>query len=184
MSTAKENYEKTIKSKLKEQFKYANNMRVAKLEKIVLNRGLGEANTNSKAIEITFDQFKLITGQKPVLTKAKKSISNFKLREEQVIGCKVTLRGEKMYDFLTKLVNIALPKIRDFRGLPTGSFDGRGNYTLGIKEDIIFAEVNYDKIDRIRGMDISFITSTDNDKEAFELLKLFGMPFREHNKGT
>ncbi|MFC1617379.1 50S ribosomal protein L5 [Candidatus Margulisiibacteriota bacterium] len=179
MLNIKELYQKTIVNELKKEFKYKNIMEVPKLEKVVLSRGLGEATNNSKAIEISVDVFKAITGQKVIATKSKKAISNFKLRENQVIGCKVTLRNKKMYDFLTKFINLALPKIRDFQGVSAKSFDGRGNYTLGIKEEIIFPEVNFDKLDRIRGMNITFITTAKTDKEAYHFLKLLGLPFKE-----
>lgn len=181
MSTLKEKYIKEIKEELQKKFGYKNPLEVPKLEKIILHRGLGEAVGNSKLVEITREQFQTITGTKPLLTKAKESISNFKLREGQVIGCKATLRNDKMYDFFTKLINIVLPKIRDFRGVPSRSFDGRGNYTMGLKEDIIFPEVNYDKLDKIRGMDITFVTSAKTNEEAYELLALFGMPFQKRS---
>jgi len=179
MSDLKEKYNKTIKAKLKETFKYENVMEIPKIEKIVINRGMGESVTNSKVVDYSVDQLLMISGQKPVVTKAKKSISNFKLRQGVPVGCKVTLRADKMYDFLTKFINVSLPKIRDFRGLPTNCFDGRGNYTLGIKEDTIFPEVRLDNVDRVRGYDITIVTSAKTDKEAFELLKLVGMPFRK-----
>jgi large subunit ribosomal protein L5 len=174
----KKEYKEKISKELKEKHKLGA-MRVPALEKIVINRGLGEAVTNAKIVDYTADQMQALTGQKPVLTKAKKSISNFKIRDGQVIGCKVTLRDDKMYDFLTKLLRIALPKIRDFRGVPKNSFDGRGNYTLGIKDDTVFPEVVFDKVDRVRGFDITFVTTTDNDKEAYDLLDMLGMPFRK-----
>ena len=154
-------------------------MQIPKIEKIVINRGLGEAATNTKVIESTLDLLLKISGQKPMPTKAKKSISNFKIREGQIIGAKVTLRNEKMYDFYTKLLNVVFPRIRDFRGLPKNSFDGRGNYTFGIKEDTIFPEVTYD-LDKSRGMDITIVTSTSDDKVAYDLLEKFGMPFRKN----
>jgi large subunit ribosomal protein L5 len=176
----KKKYDEEVKSGLLKKFDYLSVMSIPKIEKIVINRGLGEAVSNSKVVELTVDQFIRISGQKPVTTKAKKSISNFKVREGQVIGCKVTLRGKKMYDFITKLINISIPKIRDFRGLPKNSFDGRGNYTLGLKEDGIFPEILIDNIDRPRGFDISIVTNTDNDKESFALLELLGFPFRKN----
>jgi len=176
MSTAKKDYEK-IKASQKKNYK--NDMQIPKIEKIVINRGLGEAISNTKAIETSLDVLLAITGQKPVATRAKKSVSNFKIRENQIIGAKVTLRSKKMYDFLTKLLKVVLPKIRDFRGLPRNSFDGRGNYTFGIKEDSIFPEVNFD-LDKARGMDITIVTSTESDKEAYVLLEAFGMPFRKN----
>jgi large subunit ribosomal protein L5 len=179
MSTLKKRYDQHVKKQMMEKYSYGNVMEVPKLLKIVLNRGMGEATTNSKAVEASMEQLLAISGQKPIATKAKKSISNFKLRENQIIGCKVTLRSDKMFDFLTKLINIALPKIRDFRGVPLNSFDGKGNYTLGIKEDSIFPEVHLEKLDRVRGYDITFVTSAKNDKEAFDLLKFMGLPFRK-----
>ncbi|MBT5856407.1 50S ribosomal protein L5 [bacterium] len=177
MSSLKKQYKDEVRKTLKDKYKYANEMQVPKIEKIILHRGLGEAITNSKVIDITLDQFVNITGQKPLVTKSKKSISNFKLREGQPIGCKVTLRSDKMFDFLTKLINIVLPKIRDFRGVSTKGFDKQGNYTLGLKEDIIFPEVDYDKLDRSRGMDITIVTSSNTKEETFDLLQLLGMPF-------
>ncbi len=176
----KTKYQDDIVKALMEKYKYSSIMEVPKLEKIVINRGLGEAVGNSKLVEYTADQFKAITGQKPILTKAKKAISNFKIREDQIIGCKVTLRSKKMYDFLTKLLNVAIPKIRDFRGVSRTAFDGRGNYTLGLKEDIIFPEIKYDTIDRSRGFDITFVTTAKTNEEAYELLALLGMPFRKN----
>ena len=179
----KENLKKTYNSKIKkhlfDKYKYTNMLSVPVLEKIVINRGLSEVATNSKVVEITFNQMQSISGQKPILCRSKKAISNFKLRKDQVIGCKVTLRSNKMYDFITKFINIVLPKIKDFRGIPTNSFDGKGNYTLGIKEDSIFPEITGD-IDRIRGFDITFVTSKNTtDDECYELLSQFGMPFRK-----
>ncbi|MBI60181.1 50S ribosomal protein L5 [bacterium] len=180
MSNLKQKYNEEIKSKLQDKFDFKNIHQIPKLEKIVINRGLGEVVVNNKALNITVEQFISITGQKPVLRKAKDAISNFKIRKDQVIGCKVTLRSTRMYDFLNKLINIVLPKIRDFRGIPVNSFDGRGNYTLGIKEDSIFPEVTGD-IDKLRGFDISFVTSSGTtDVEARELLTLLGMPFRKN----
>jgi large subunit ribosomal protein L5 len=173
-------YKDEVIGKLLEKYKYGNKMSVPMLKKIVLNRGVGEAVNNSKSIQITMDQMWAITGQKPVVTLAKKSISNFKIREDQPIGCKVTLRSTIMYDFLTKLVNICMPKIRDFRGVPGKSFDGRGNYTFGLKEDIIFPEVVLDKIDQVRGFDITLVTSANTDEEAYDLLAFLGMPFRKN----
>lgn len=175
----KDTYNKKIKKHLFEKFEYNNILSIPKLEKIVINRGLSEVATNSKVVEITFNQMLAISGQKPVLCRSKKAISNFKLRKDQVIGCKVTLRSEKMYDFMTKFINIVLPKIKDFRGVPNNSFDGQGNYTLGIKEDSIFSEITGD-IDRIRGFDITFVTSRNTtDSECHELLLQLGMPFRK-----
>lgn len=175
----KKKYKDEIIAKLIEKHGYKNIMAVPKIEKIVINRGVGESTQNSKAIDFTVDVFTAITGQKPVITKSKKAISNFKLRENQPIGCKVTLRSKKMYDFLTKLLKVALPKIRDFRGVSRYAFDGRGNYTLGLKEDALFPEVNYDQIDRSRGFDITIVTSAHTNGEAFDLLELLGMPFRK-----
>lgn len=177
MATLKQKYKDEIRKALKDKFGYSNDMETPRLEKIVLHRGLGEATSNSKCVDLTLEQFQAITGSKPLATRSKKAISNFKLREGQVIGCKVTLRDEKMYDFLTKLINIVLPKIRDFRGVPNKGFDSDGNYNFGLKEDIIFPEVDFDKMDRARGMDITFVTSAHSKDEAYELLKLFGMPF-------
>lgn len=154
-------------------------MEVPKIEKIILNMGLGEAKENAKAIDNAMGDMAIIAGQKPIVTKAKKSIAAFKLRAGMPIGCKVTLRGEKMYSFASKLINIALPRVRDFRGVSAESFDGRGNYTLGVKEQLMFPEIQYDKIDKVRGMDIVFVTTAKTDEEARELLRLFGMPFRK-----
>lgn len=180
MTTLKDKYKNEISKDLMAKNGYDNVMKIPRLEKIVINRGLGEATSNSKVVEYAYEQLLYITGQKPVKCRAKKSVSNFKLREGQFIGCKVTLRSKKMYDFLSKLVNVVLPKIRDFRGIPKNSFDGRGNYTLGIKEDAIFPEFSADKIDRPRGFDITFVTSAATDKEAYDLLAAFGMPFRKN----
>jgi len=179
MSRLKQLYNDTIVPALTKEFGYTSIMAVPKLEKIVVNVGLGDALTDSKAIEATFEEIKSLTGQTPVITKAKKSISNFKLREGVNIGVKVTLRGEKMYYFLEKLIVIALPRVRDFRGVNPNSFDGRGNYTLGVKEQIIFPEINFDKIRKIKGMDIVVVTTASTDNEAKALLKGFGMPFRK-----
>jgi large subunit ribosomal protein L5 len=162
-----------------EKFSYKNKMEVPKIEKIVINMGLGEAKDNAKVIENALGDLTVIAAQKPVTTKAKKSIAAFKLRAGMPIGCKVTLRGEKMYSFASKLINIALPRVRDFRGVSADSFDGRGNYTLGVKEQIMFPEIRYDKIDKVRGMDIVFVTTAKTDEEARELLRLFGMPFKK-----
>jgi large subunit ribosomal protein L5 len=169
-------YEKEVKPELLKKFKYSNVNKIPKIQKIVINRGMGEATANSKVIEYSFEQMKQITGQKPLITKAKQSISNFKLRKGVSIGCKVTLRHKKMYDFLSKLVNINLPKIRDFRGVSSTGFDGAGNYTLGLREDTIFPEVH--DVEKARGFNISIVTSATTDDEAYELLKLMGMPFR------
>ncbi|WNJ16529.1 50S ribosomal protein L5 [Pontibacter sp. G13] len=175
-------YTEEIRPALKEQFNYATVMQLPKLEKIVLNRGVGDAVSDKKLIDAAVQEFTLISGQKPVVTYAKKSISNFKLREEMPIGCKVTLRGERMYEFLDRLINIALPRVRDFRGIPARGFDGRGNFTLGVKEQIIFPEINVDKINNISGMDITFVTSAKTDEEAKALLLAFGMPFQGMHK--
>lgn len=171
-------YEKEVVSKLIETFDYKNILEVPKLDKVILNIGLGEAIHNIKLLDSAKEELKLISGQTPVITRARKSIAAFKLREGMPIGCMVTLRRKKMYDFYEKLVNIALPRVRDFRGISGKAFDGRGNYTLGIKEQIIFPEVDYDKIDTIKGMNITVVTSAKNDQEGKELLKLLGMPFR------
>jgi large subunit ribosomal protein L5 len=161
-----------------EKFNYSSIMESPKISKIVINIGAGDAVANPKVLDDAVNELTLITGQKPLVTRAKKSIATFKLREGMPIGCKVTLRGDRMYDFFDKLVTIALPRVRDFRGVNPKGFDGRGNYTLGIKEQLIFPEINYDKVSKIRGMDIVFVTTANTDQEAFELLKLFGMPFR------
>jgi len=175
----KKEYKENIVPKLLVRYPSLNIMSVPKISKIVINRGLGQEGSKSKILETSIKQFMYITGQKPLRTTAKKSISNFKLREGQVIGCKVTLRGRRMYDFLTKLINISIPKIRDFRGIPRNSFDGSGNYTLGIKEDVIFPEIQIGNLDKYYGFDISFVTNTDSDAQAFSLLELLGMPFRK-----
>jgi len=161
------------------KFGYKNVMQVPRLEKIVINMGVGEARDNAKVLESAVKDLTEIAGQKPVITKAKKSVANFKLREGMSIGCKVTLRGERMYEFADRLINLALPRVRDFRGVSADSFDGRGNYALGIKEQIIFPEIEYDKVDKVRGMDVIFVTTAKTDEEARELLRLFGMPFRK-----
>jgi large subunit ribosomal protein L5 len=161
------------------KFAYKNIMEVPKIEKIVINMGLGEAKENTKALDGAVSDMTIIAGQKPIITKAKKSIAAFKLRAGMPIGCKVTLRGEKMYSFANRLINLALPRVRDFRGVSAESFDGRGNYTLGVKEQLMFPEIQYDKIDKIRGMDIVFVTTAKTDEEARELLRLFGMPFKK-----
>jgi large subunit ribosomal protein L5 len=171
-------YENEVRSALVRRFKYKNVMQVPKLDKIVVNVGLGEAIQNIKALDAAANDIALITGQKPVITKAKKSIASFKLREGMSIGCMVTLRRERMYEFFHKLVHIVLPRVRDFKGVSPKSFDGRGNYTLGLKEQIIFPEIDYDKVDKVRGMNITIATSAKTDEEGFELLKLMGMPFR------
>ena len=176
-SRMKENYKNNIVPALIKKFNYQNPMEVPKLDKIVINMGVGEAKENPKALESAVADLEQITGQKAVLTKAKNSIANFKIREGMNIGCKVTLRGEKMYEFLDRLVNLALPRVRDFRGINPNSFDGRGNYALGIKEQFIFPEIEFDKVDKVRGMDIIFVTTAKTDEEARELLTLFNMPF-------
>jgi large subunit ribosomal protein L5 len=173
----KEKYNQEVSKALMEKFGYKNVMQLPKLEKIVLNMGLGEAIANSKAMDNAVEDMTIIVGQKPVVTRAKKSIAGFKLREGMPIGVKVTLRGERMYEFLDRLISIALPRMRDFRGINPKSFDGRGNYTMGVKEQLIFPEIEYDKVDKIRGMDITVVTSAPTDEEAFELLKQLGMPF-------
>ena len=177
MLRLKEKYDNEIAPALKEQFQYKNVMEIPKLEKIVINMGLGEVKENPKAIESAVSDLTMITGQKPIVTKAKKSVAAFKVREGMNIGCKVTLRGVKMYAFADKLINITLPRIRDFHGIPGNSFDGRGNYALGIKEQIIFPEIEYDKIDKVRGMDIIFVTTAKTDEQPKALLKMMGMPF-------
>jgi large subunit ribosomal protein L5 len=177
MARLRKHYDTVVKPALQQEFNYANPMQVPKLEKIVINMGVGEAAQDSKKIESALAELTLIAGQKPVSTKAKKSIAQFKLREGQVVGCKVTLRAERMYEFLDRLINIALPRVRDFRGVPGKSFDGRGNYSLGLKEQIVFPEINYDKVETIRGMDIIFVTTAKSNEEAKALLKGFDMPF-------
>jgi large subunit ribosomal protein L5 len=178
MSQLKEFYEKEAVPKLVKTFNYKNIMQVPRLKKVVLNMGLGEAIQNIKLLDSAAEELQIIAGQHPVITRAKKSIAAFKLREGMPIGCMVTLRRNRMYDFFYKLVNVALPRVRDFRGISGKAFDGRGNYSLGIKEQIIFPEIDYDKIDRIKGLNISVVTSAQNDEEGKELLRLLGMPFR------
>ncbi|MBQ2980524.1 MAG: 50S ribosomal protein L5 [Lachnospiraceae bacterium] len=179
MSRLRETYKNEIVDAMTKKFGYANVMQVPKLDKIVINMGVGEAKDNAKVLDAAVKDLETIAGQKAVLTRAKKSIANFKIREGLAIGCKVTLRGEKMYEFLDRLVNLALPRVRDFRGVNPNSFDGRGNYALGIKEQIIFPEIEYDKVDKVRGMDIIFVTTANTDEEARELLTLFNMPFQK-----
>lgn len=179
MSRLKDLYKDEIVDAMVKKFGYKNIMEVPKLEKIVINMGVGEAKDNAKALESAVKDLETIAGQKVVTTKAKKSVANFKLREGQAIGCKVTLRGEKMYEFLDRLVNLALPRVRDFRGVNPNAFDGRGNYALGIKEQIIFPEIEYDKIDKVRGMDVIIVTTAKTDEEARELLRLFNMPYEK-----
>ena len=179
MSRLKETYNNEIVNAMMKKFGYKNVMQVPKLNKIVINMGVGEAKDNAKVLESAVKDLETITGQKAVLTRAKKSVANFKIREGLAIGCKVTLRGEKMYEFMDRLVNLALPRVRDFRGINPNSFDGRGNYALGIKEQLIFPEIEYDKVDKVRGMDIIFVTTANTDEEAHELLTLFNMPFQK-----
>lgn len=179
MTRLKEMYLNEIVPNMTKKFEYANVMQVPKLDKIVINMGVGEAKDNSKVLDTAISDLETITGQKAVTTKAKKSVANFKLREGMPIGCKVTLRGEKMYEFADRLINLALPRVRDFRGVSANSFDGRGNYAMGIKEQLIFPEIEYDKVDKVRGMDIIFVTTAKTDEEARELLTQFGMPFKK-----
>ena len=179
MNRLKERYDNEIVKSLMEKFNYSSKMQAPKIEKIVLNIGVGDAVSNSKLLDEAVNELTLISGQKPVITRAKKSIAGFKLREGAPIGCKVTLRGERMYEFLDKLVNISLPRVRDFRGVSNNSFDGRGNYTLGIKEQLIFPEINFDKVNKLRGMDIVFVTTAKTDEEGHELLAQLGMPFKK-----
>ena len=177
MSRLKETYQNEIVDAMIKKFGYKNIMEVPKLAKIVVNMGVGEAKENAKLLDAAVSDMETITGQKAVVTRAKKSVANFKLREGQPIGCKVTLRGEKMYEFVARLINLALPRVRDFRGVNPNAFDGRGNYALGIKEQLIFPEIEYDKIDAVRGMDICFVTTANTDEEARELLSALGAPF-------
>ena len=179
MNRLQETYKNEIVPALIKKFGYKNIMEVPKLEKIVVNMGVGEAKENAKLLDSAVADMETITGQKAVITKAKKSVANFKIREGMPIGCKVTLRGERMYDFADRLINLSLPRVRDFRGVNANSFDGRGNYALGIREQLIFPEIDYDKIDKTRGMDIIFVTSAKTDEEARELLTLFNMPFEK-----
>jgi large subunit ribosomal protein L5 len=178
VSTLKEKYINEVRPALMEKFSYRNVMEVPRLEKVVINMGIGEGKDNPKLLDAAVKELSLITGQRPVITKAKKSVASFKLREGMSIGCKVTLRGNRMYDFVNKLVNVALPRVRDFRGVSPRSLDGRGNYTLGIKEQIIFPEISYDDVEKIQGMDITIVTTAKTDEEARELLRLIGMPFK------
>ena len=179
MNRLKEKYEKVIVSSLREKYNYKSIMEVPKLDKIVVNIGCGDATSNSKLLEAAMKDLEAITGQKPIATKSKKSIAGFKLREGQAIGCKVTLRGENMYNFLDKLISITLPRVRDFRGISNKSFDGRGNYTLGLTEQLIFSEIEYDNVVKVRGMDIVFVTTAKTNEESLDLLKGFGMPFKK-----
>ena len=174
----KHHYEDRVRPRLSEQFGYKNPMSVPRIEKIVLNVGLGEASRNAKLLDSVVEEMTAISGQKPVITRAKKSIANFNLREGMPVGVRVTLRRERMYEFLDRLINVAIPRVRDFRGLSTRSFDGRGNYTLGVKEQMIFPEIEYDRVEKVHGMDIILVTSTDKDDEALALLREMGMPFR------
>ena len=177
MSRLKEQYTNEIMEAMMKKFGYKNIMQVPKLEKIVINMGVGEAKENKKLLDAAVADMETISGQKAIVTKARKSVANFKLREGMPIGCKVTLRGERMYEFADRLINLALPRVRDFRGVSQNSFDGRGNYALGIKEQLIFPEIEYDKVDKVRGMDVIFVTTANTDEEARELLTLFNMPF-------
>ena len=179
MSRLHEQYSNQIKDAMMKKFEYSNIMQVPKLEKIVINMGVGEAKENKKVLESAVADLEKIAGQKAVVTRAKKSVANFKLREGMPIGCKVTLRGERMYEFLDKLVNVSLPRVRDFRGVSNNSFDGRGNYTLGVKEQLIFPEIDFDKVNKLRGMDIVFVTTAKTDEEGHELLAQLGMPFKK-----
>ena len=179
MSRLKDLYSNEIKDAMVKKFGYKNVMQIPKLDKIVINMGVGEAKENAKVLDTAIKDLETITGQKAVVTRAKKSVANFKLREGMPIGCKVTLRGEKMYEFTDRLVNLALPRVRDFRGVNPDAVDGRGDYALGIKEQLIFPEIEYDKVDKVRGMDIIFVTTAETDEEARELLTLFGMPFKK-----
>lgn len=177
MARLAEIYKNEIISAMMDKFSYENVMQVPKLEKIVLNMGVGDAKDNAKNLEQAVKELEAIAGQKPIITKAKKSVSNFKLRENMPIGAKVTLRGSKMFDFAERLINISLPRVRDFRGVKQNSFDGRGNYAIGVKEQMIFPEIDYDKVEKVRGMDIVFVTTANTDEECRELLRLMGMPF-------
>ena len=179
MNRLKEKYNNEIKKELQSKYNYKSIMEVPKLDKIVINIGVGDASHNSKMLEVAMKELEIISGQKPIATKAKKAIAGFKIREGQPIGCKVTLRGEKMYNFLDKLISITLPRVRDFRGLSNKAYDGRGNYTLGLTEQLIFSEINYDDVVKVRGMDIVFVTTAKTNEEAHDLLKGFGMPFKK-----
>ena len=179
MNRLQERYEKEVVPAMMEKFGYKNIMQVPKIEKVVINMGVGEAKDNPKVLESAVSDLQIIAGQKPVLTRAKKSVANFKIRENMALGCKVTLRKTNMYEFVDKLVSIALPRVRDFRGVSAKAFDGRGNYSLGIKEQLIFPEIEYDKVDKVRGMDIIFVTSANTDEEERELLRFLGMPFAQ-----
>ena len=178
-SRLKETYQNEIAAAMQAKFGYKNVMQIPKLDKIVINMGVGEAKENSKTLDSAVKDLEIIAGQKVVVTRAKKSVANFKIREGMPIGCKVTLRGDKMYEFADRLINLALPRVRDFRGVSADAFDGRGHYALGIKEQLIFPEIEYDKVDKVRGMDVIFVTTAHTDEEARELLRLFGMPFKK-----
>ncbi len=180
MSALKQKYTEEVIPAMMDKFKYRNVMEVPRLEKVVINIGMGEAIQNAKAIDAAIQDLRTIAGQQPVVTRAKKSVAAFKVREGMRIGLKVTLRGSRMYDFVDRLINVALPRVRDFRGISPKGFDGRGNYTLGLKEQLMFPEIDYDKIDKVRGMDITFVTSAKSDEEAWEFLKLIGMPLKPH----
>jgi large subunit ribosomal protein L5 len=182
MNRLKSLYDSDVTDGMMKKFGYSNKMAVPKIEKVIVNMGLGEAKENAKVIESATNDMTIITGQKPIVTKAKKSVSAFKLRAGMPIGCKVTLRGDRMYSFIDRLINVAIPRVRDFRGVSAEAFDGRGNYTLGIKEQLIFPEIHFDKIDKVRGMEVVFVTTARTDEEARELLTLFGMPFIRANQ--
>ena len=179
MSRLKDTYNNEIVDAMTKKFGYKNIMQVPKLDKVVINMGVGEAKDNAKLLDAAIKDLETITGQKAVVTRANNSVANFKIREGQAIGCKVTLRGERMYEFVDRLINLALPRVRDFRGVNPNAFDGRGNYALGIKEQLIFPEIEYDKVDKVRGMDVIFVTTANTDEEARELLTLFNMPFQK-----
>ena len=179
MNRLQEKYLTSVRAELAQKFNYKSTMQIPKIEKIVINMGCGDAVANVKVLDDAVEELTIITGQKPIITKAKKSIANFKLREGMPIGCKVTLRGERMYQFLDKLINISLPRVRDFHGINGNAFDGRGNYTLGVKEQLIFPEINFDKVKKVRGMDIVIVTTANTDEEGRTLLSLMGMPFRK-----
>jgi len=181
LSRLREQYESEIRPAMMKKFGYKNEMQIPKLEKIVVNMGVGDAKDNSKILDAAVKDMQIITGQKAIITKAKKSVANFKLREGMSIGCKTTLRGEKMYEFADRLINLALPRVRDFRGVNPNAFDGRGNYSLGLKEQLIFPEIEYDQVEKVRGMDVCFVTTAKTDEEARELLSLFGMPYARNN---
>ena len=179
MSRLKDKYQSEVVKGLQEKYNYKNVMQIPKVTKVVINMAVGEAVTNSKALDAAVNDMTIISGQKPIITKAKKSIAAFKIREGMNLGCKVTLRGERMYDFLDKLMNLALPRVRDFQGVSATGFDGRGNYTLGLKEQLIFPEIEYDKIDKARGMDITVVTTATTDEEGRDMLRMMGMPFEK-----